>query len=367
MALLFMDSFDHYVTADMTEKWTQFLTAGGDVNPTIVAAAGRRGTFGLRATQGSGGGRTIARTMTTSDPTCIVGFSFNQSTGNWSDPQQNASFDPATTRFGGGSAFLFQMRQAGTTQVVIRVGATGTLEVYRGSAGTLLGATTLVLSVATTYYIELKVVIHPSAGTVDVRVNGITVLALTGQNTRASASSTWDEAVFAHCVTNSANIVWDFDDAYISDGAGAAPWNGFLGDCRVDAFVPSAAGAVTQWTPLAGSNYQNVDDAAPDDDATYNSTTVVGNIDTFVVPDAASAGATIRGVQVNLSAKKSDAGVCTIAPVVRHGTTNYPGADVAPATTYSNLSGVFQTNPGTSAAWVEADFNAAEFGYKRTA
>jgi hypothetical protein len=33
--------------------------------------------------------------------------------------------------------------------------------------------------------------------------------------------------------------------------------------------------------------------------------------------------------------------------------------------TYAPLTQVQPTNPGTAAQWIEADFNAAEFGYKR--
>jgi hypothetical protein len=135
----------------------------------------------------------------------------------------------------------------------------------------------------------------------------------------------------------------------------------------VDARFPTAAGATTGWTPSTGANWAAVDDAAPNDDTDYTSAAAAALTDTFVTQDAPVAGATIYGVQHCLAVKKSDAGFATIAPVIRHGTTNYPGADLAPGTTYAYALSIAATNPGTSAQWTEAGFNAAEFGYTRTA
>ena len=354
MSLLFMDSFDHYITADLQEKWNALYLPDGSTL-SVSATNGRRSTASLRfSISGNNTRGTITKTVGASGAVAILGFAFRP-----------------TNVAGSGRAAIATIWNTTTLLATLSLNSDGTLSVIRGdhSSGAVLGTTSaLTLNVFT--YIEWKVTLSASVGTHDVRFNGITAMTpLTGQNT--ASMTTWNtfelgQRNFGNSWPGGAMSV-DYDDLYASDGSGASPWNGFLGDCRVDAGVPSGAGASAQWTPSAGSNYQNVDDAAPDDDATYNETTTVGHVDTFVVPDAASAGATIRGVQVNLSAKKTDAGECTIAPVVRHSSTNYVGADIAPATAYANLTGVFQTNPGTSAAWVEADFNAAEFGYKRTA
>ena len=110
-----------------------------------------------------------------------------------------------------------------------------------------------------------------------------------------------------------------------------------------------------------------VDETTPDDDTTYNSTATVNHVDTHVVQDAPVVGATLYGVQVCVSTKKSDAGAGALAPVVRHSGTDYAGTAVNIGTGYGYVTQVYGQNPGTSAAWVEADFNAAEFGYKRTA
>ena len=79
MALLFLDSFDHYATGDLTEKWTAIGT--GDVAPTI-AAAGRRANS-LRWTSGSNFQTIKSLTLTPQtgpgDATVIVGFAYKNS------------------------------------------------------------------------------------------------------------------------------------------------------------------------------------------------------------------------------------------------------------------------------------------------
>jgi hypothetical protein len=70
-------------------------------------------------------------------------------------------------------------------------------------------------------------------------------------------------------------------------------------------------------------------------------------------------------VQVVLVAKKSDAGVCAVAPVIVHGGTEYEGGSFNPSTAYAYRVVPYSVNPGTGAAWTQSDFNAAEFGYRR--
>ena len=355
MALLFMDSFNHYATADMTEKWTSTSSTGGGTL-SIGATNGRRGGPGLRVSGSVSGASCLAsKTLAPADPTTIiVGFSLTVSAA------------PTTTA----GAAQFRVLDGGTTQwslvllndLRLRItlgGVTGTTIATSGVTGISLGVTA---------YVEAKVVIHPSAGTVDVRVNGVSVLSATGLNTRSSANNAWTSALLGITTgpsdTHSGNT--DYDDLYILDGSGDAPWNTFLGDCRVDACYPTAAGATTGWTPSAGANWQCVDEPAPNDDTDYTSAAAAGPVDTFTVQDA-PAGMAILGVQHNLSMKKTDAGTCTVAAVVRHGGTDYVSADLAPSTAYAYGLVVQQLNPGTGAAWTEAQFNAAEFGYTRTA
>jgi hypothetical protein len=358
MALLFMDSWDHYVTADLPEKWTATGATGTSAAVAIVAGAGRRSSSGLRWTLGTASAPAgyCQKVLSPTGAACIMGFSISAPSGFAGTAQ---------------GLQIASLRDIAALQVSLRANADMTLSVLRGT--TVLGTTTNALPVSTAAYVEWKVVIDNAAGSVEVRINGATGLSLAAQDTQQTATTGWTSVVLGQidALANSgvgiggASKTFDYDDLYVLDGSGAAPWNAFLGDLRVDVRVPTGAGTTTGWTPSAGANWQNVDDAAPDDDTTYNGTATVDAIDTFVVQDAAVAGATIYGVQQCLSMKKMDAGTCTVAPVIRHSGTNLVGAAIAPGTTYAYSLIVHAANPGTAAPWTEADFNAAEFGYKK--
>jgi hypothetical protein len=337
MALLFLDSFDHYLTADLGEKW------GTASASSIVAAAGRRSSAALRVGITA---EPITRPLAPASTTAIAGVAVKL-----------AALVATQT--------ILTIRSGATTQVTLGVNASGFATVYRSTnAGTLLGTAVVgPVTIGAYNFFELKTTIDPSAGTAVVRINGVEVLNLSGVNTAQSGVASWD-TFSLRCTNNNT----DYDDLYLLDSSGAAPCNDFLGDCRVDARYPTAEGAASAWTPFSGTdNALMVDETAPDDDTTYNSTPTVGATDTHVVQDAPVPGALLYGVQLCLSVKKSDAGTCSVAPVVRHSSVDYPGTAFNPGTAYAYNITPYGTNPGTSAAWTEADFNAAEFGYKRTA
>jgi hypothetical protein len=350
MALLWLDSFDHYVTADLLEKYDAWNQTVGNV---ILPTGGRRsgGCFNI----GYYSSYLVKSFASAPNPTICVGFALK------------------IGGFPGGNVGLFDVRSASTQQVSLGLTNLGMLRVMRGSVtGTQLGIATIPLPVNAFVFIEMKVAIHPSAGTVTVRVNEFPVITLTGQNTSATGAAAWDNILLGNSENSGQSLGGNshsYDDLYVLDGSGGAPANDFLGDVRVDARYPTAEGASSAWTPLSGTdNALMVDDpGAPDDDTTYNSTPTVGATDTHVTQDAPIPGGALLGVQVCLSLKKSDAGTCSVAPVVRHGSTDYPGTAVNPGTAYNYAVTPYGLNPGTGAAWTEADFNAAQFGYRRTA
>jgi hypothetical protein len=343
MALLFLDSFDHYATADVPVKYT---AVGGAA--TIAAGAGRRSSACALFSNAN-----VTPVVTPSGNVAIVGVAYKQGSGT----------------FANGDWQGIEIFSGATVQLGLTLSPTGFLKVVRGGylsgAPGLLGTASSALTLGVFQFIELKATIHPTAGTVVVRVDEAVVLNLTGVNTAQTGVAGWSGLRLSSMQAGSSSN--SYDDLYVLDGSGAAPLNDLLGDCRVDARYPTAAGATTQWTPSTGANWQNVDDAAPNGDTDYNSTATVGATDTFTTQDAPVVGGTLYGAQVVLSAKKTVAGTCSIAPVIRHAGTDYPGTAANPNTSYGFAVLPYGTNPGTGAAWTEAGFNAAEFGYKRTA
>lgn len=338
MALLWMDSFDHYVTADLLDKYTDKQTS----NVVITAATGRNSSAGLVCTNNVA---FLAKGLSVGSTTIIVGFACKVTTFNCN---------------------ICEIGESGAAHAQLYVNADGSLSIHRGNAaiwatgaGTVLSTSAPgLISLGSYNHIQFKVTVGDSpSGSAEVRLNGVTVTSVSSVDTRNGGTGSITLCDLGGQAT--------FDDFWVCDSTGSAPWNDFLGDCRVDTRNPTAAGATTGFTPSTGSNWQNVDDTAPDDDTTYNSASGVAT-DTFVVQDAPVVGATIYGVQHNINMKKTDAGVCTVASVIRHSGTDNVGSNISPGTGYAYGTAINQTNPGTSAAWTEAGFNAAEFGYKRT-
>jgi hypothetical protein len=350
MALLFIDSFDHYATADLAAKWTVGAGAGLGTNTVLAAAGGRRSSGGLQSSAASGLSvqPLVSKTLAPGDATLIAGFAYK--------PGVVAADYPLFTV---GDNTAYHCGVYGT--------ATGALNVRRGPnyTGTVLGTTSAALPTGSFTYIEIKITISDTVGVVIIRFNGTTVLSLSSVDTKDAPLLGWTQVGW-HTLHNGGTAQY-LDDVYVLDGTGAAPGNAFLGDVRVDARVPTGAGATTAWTPSAGANYTCVDDAAPNGDTDYVSTTTVGATDTYALQDVAVPGATIYGVQHCLNLKKLDAGACSVAPVIRVSGTDYPGADLAPTTSYAYGLQIAAVNPGTGAAWTESGFNAAEFGMKKTA
>ena len=138
MVFRFGDSFDHYVTADLTEKWTASVVLGSGAANAISAGNGRNGTASYRSTSGNattvGSGGRIQKTID-AQSVWVVGFSFRLNT-TWPVSQY----------------IIAELLDASSAQVDLRANADGTLSITR--AGTTLGTTAFALSVDTTYYIE---------------------------------------------------------------------------------------------------------------------------------------------------------------------------------------------------------------------
>jgi hypothetical protein len=355
MALLFMDSFDHYAQADALDKWSTISPTTSRYAANLTPGAGRRGSAGLRVvpewTDFQVG---WTKALPTTDITAVMGFALRLS----NVPTSQSS--------------LIQILNGSLPQVTFRYNNNGTMTVLRGNmGGTILATSAVALPLNADMYVEIKAVLHTANGSIEFRVNGTSILTLTSLNTANTGAPGWTGFVLGHVnggpfVSNNP-FNQDYDDLYVLDGGGAAPWNSFLGDCRVDAQMPTAPGANSGWTPSAGANWSCVDDTTPNDDTDYTQAATVDLTDTFVVPDVPTAGSRVYGVQHCINAKKSDAGVSAIAPVVRQSGTDAVGTSIGLGSTYRYALQVQQTNPATGAQWTEAEFNAAEFGYKRTA
>lgn len=334
MALLFMDGFEHYASGDLAEKYEY---SSGNVSSSYA----RTGTKCLSSDTA------IGKAVSTSSTTCIIGLGH----------LQTASWGSTITINSGGFA------SSGYWQMVVVLVGDGSVEVRRGgSSGTLLGSAAAgTLRKSVWNYVEVKAVIHDSTGAVTVKVNGATVVTVSSEDTQYQTATGWTNV---QVNTGTGAYV---DDFYICDGSGSQN-NDFIGECRVVTLLPSTGnGSNTDFTCSSSTDHGAlVDEATPNDDTDYVYSSTVNHVDSWNYPALGYTG-TIKGVQMSLSAKKTDSGTRAIAAVTRpastnrvHGTNHYLG------TGYTYWLSIWELNPEDSAAWEVADVDGAEFGVKVT-
>jgi len=351
MALLFMDSFDHYATADILEKWTTSPNA----SLLAIGAYGRNSTSGLRMPVGA---------LNSVQMTCLGGIA-EVILGVAIKPNVHTGAQ-ATTPIVFGSA--------GAWECGICLNADLTLQPFTVNSGSyvpgassdygLVGsATAAALQVGVWSYLEVQMKCDGSTGTCVIRINGTEVKNLTGLDTLYTSATL---TRFALGCRASTQVQLDFDDLVVMNLSGTYN-KAFIGDATVSVHYPmTPAGASSGWTASAGDNWECVNEALVNDDTDYVSTITVNAKDTYTMQDVA-AGADIRAVQILASVRKAAEGPGKIKLVVRSNSTDYDGVEQGiGGTSYAYVREIREVDPATNAPCLEAAWNAIELGIKKT-
>lgn len=343
MALLFIDGFD---VGDIALKWTTAGNGGGH-----GASATTPYGAGLSLQLSESGGWQIWKKNVTPSATVYMGFAFMR-TGD--------------SRTAGSDPFVMVYSDNGAT-VHLQVGlnnALGTYTLYLGSTAIATSAGSLHARGAW-YFLEFAWKVDAVTGSFTMKQDGVTVLTFSG-NTKNGGTSTNIDAVgiksmaFGYIGGQQGDGNYYFDDLYAGNGVGAVN-NSFLGSCRVQTLLPTAAGSSTQLTPSVGSNWDNVNDV-PYVSTTYNTGNTSGQRDTYAMGDLRAGTGTIFGVQDTIMALKSDAGSVSIKAAIKSGATVYYDTTQSLTANLTDYSALRETDPATSAAWTTASVNAIEFG-----
>jgi hypothetical protein len=284
--------------------------------------------------------------------TCIVGF-------YWKTPANWFASD------------LWQIACGGNLQCHFEVNSGGTLDFI---SNTNQGTSTYAFANNNEYFVEFKIVIHDSTGSMELKVADLTAngedadpvseWTLSGIDSRANTNVTetaWDQVAFRHSATSGQSR---YDDIYICNGAGSTN-NDFLGNIFVETLNPDGAGNSTQLTPSAGSNYQNVDETTkPDDDTTYNTADADGETDLYTVSNPTKTTDPL-GVQVQALVRTTDADRRTIRLPIRNNAVDSEGSDIGIlADTYQGRSRILETDANGD-PWTNSLINGLEIGIKR--
>lgn len=318
-----MDSFDHYNSA--TQQLGKYTNT---TSMTIGTSFGRNGTNGLNLNSNLD----VLMKQFTASSTLIVGFVFKAAS-------------PA-------SKLLVGFRDAGTNQMEIRTDSSGRFQVTRN--GTVLGTGTTIALANVFYHLQFKVFIADSGGTYEIKVNGITEVSGTG-DTKNTANASANQVIISG--GNSS-----FDDFWICNNSGSAN-NDFLGDVRIVARMPNMNGIHSAWTPVgAASNFQCVDDANPNDDTDYVTTSTASVKDTYKITPVGLIGP-VKGIQIMNRLRKDDAGSRTVRRLIVVDGNSYFGSSVSLSDSWTiSSTELIENNPLTGLPWTISEINNTDFG-----
>ncbi len=333
MTLLFIDSFDHYTTAEVEDKGYSRFFAGHS----IEASVGRRGGSCMDSS-GTALNGVLTKAIEPDSDGLVVGQALSISSYH--------------------DSFLFRIHDSGGT-LVAWVEQTTAGELKLVSGGQTLTTAAAVFTPNSYNYYELKYLKGTGADSfAELRKDGVVLLTITTGDETAQASS------FSPADSDGSFYGVLIDDLYCLNTEGTKN-NDYLGDVRVDVHFTNADGSITNFNPnIASANFLLVDDVLPDGDTTFVESGSVSDKDKYSVDDA-TLGTVIHGVQQVLHNRKTDAGTIDITLITETpaGTGEKTTNNTLASDDYIYHLGILEKDPDDNTNWTDAKVNAAEYGY----
>lgn len=253
---------------------------------------------------------------------------------------------------------------SGTTARYSIVNASGaTTWAFRNGSNT--SATTFILAPSTLYHIEMLLTFG-NPGTVEIRVNGVTVFLDSAQNLSNSIDSVQIGPQSGG--SSGPSRLYSFDNLFIYDETGTTH-NDFLGDRTVFTLFPSADTADADWVLSSGTDGFDLINDVPANGATnYISADTIGYVSKFELDDLADASVGISAVRATGLFSKEDSGVALVQiGLDKSGGTETYSPDFSPSLgDWTFASVISEENPDTGEAWTAADVNALRIAIKRS-
>lgn len=250
------------------------------------------------------------------------------------------------------AGFLFE--SAGSAQCWLELQTDGALKVYRGDDvfGTLLDTSASVMDRSVPNWIAVECV-AANSGTLTVRVNGLQVYTYSG-DLQALGSPGWDRLRLRTVTFTSDHTI---DNLLVFDDSSSWLPGPMVAQVKLPSSVVS--GTLTGSSATGADRWQNVDVAG--DQSVWNETAAAGDGDLYGA-DALDPMGSVLAVVVCVEAERAG-GITTIEPAVSvGGTTDYATAQGLPASGFGSVSGIWEENPDTAAAWSATQASAADLG-----
>jgi hypothetical protein len=332
MALLWIDGFEGYGTSSVagtTYRYESASTANDYIN------AGELTGYCLSQV---GDSFVLLTPPLTQDPTLIAGCAF-------------LATDSTAARW-----IRFYDNDVRGIGVKFNAAVPSTVTIQLGN--NIINETILdtVLLANTWYYFEVKVFCHATSGSVEVRIDGETVVLLTGINTKAGTDSFYNKVQLSlqYCKV---------DNYYICDSVGGS-LNDFLGPCRVIGIFANEDSTPLDWTPSSGTSHYALIDENPFSATDYLSVAVQGATDYFKYPKLVG-NSTVLGIQISTTCTRS-AGSSVIfqQPIEYNGQTALGPNTQVMGTDYTDVRHVSVVDPDTGEQWTIDKLADAKFGIR---
>ena len=336
MGLLFLDSCDHITSTAQADLKT-------DATTTIDSFTTTGGRFGGGAYVLDHAFDVVTRIIP-NHTTIVAGAAFRAA--NPLDAMDSFNL-------------LLRVGEAGVVDHVTVGLHNGLIRATRGNGGgTVLGTSTArVIRNNKWHFVEAKIVLSDTVGTVEVHVDGVQVLNLTSQDTLNGGAGVIDRVQWGG--VNNGSDTW-IDDLYIDD-------TNILGDSRIDLIMPDGDGNYTElgttFPASPTTHWDKVEEIGPDGDTSYNNGTVVNQRDTFTMGNlAAITTQTIHGIQ-QVTYGKHDGTATNHRSKLRISATDYDGTSLALGSAYGYHLEIWDQDPNAGpGAWVESVINGMESG-----
>jgi hypothetical protein len=350
--LVFCDSFDHY--SDLTQK---YAGGGSSVGIDLTGTKSRTGIGCL-----NGGGPF--------GPELAVPGIRGNAAGYMASTQY---FQPGTgeSQDAGIITFIDVDPGSGDITFLFRFGINSDLGITCIDCfNNICAVSPNGIAVANSYnLLEVKVFFLATLqGSAIIRLNGQVVTWATGGLSAINTLDPSRDETGGQCNNirlGGASASWLQDDFTLYNSTSHAA-DDFLGPVGVYEMVPEGNGTPLQWSPLAGTNFSEVNHIPPVGDAAYVSSTLVGNIDQYVYvpadtpPSGIPPGSIIYGAQHSLLSRV-DSGSASVESSI----SSAGGSAVGAVYHYVPIT-PFDINPTTGNPWALTDFPATQIGPKQT-
>lgn len=325
--LIFVDGMSHYTDAFLTKKWDVRADTFSQIVQSLTSGRFGAGgiTFSTTSTENSTYSQYIQKNYN-GVSTIITGIAVRQTT---------------TQTFKGGRLLTFL--DSNTTQVALNIMPSGQIKAIRSTdAGqgifiheqgnsdapaniTVLGTSVSAISSSSFDFLEVKVVHHPTTGSITIKRNGSDFWTLSNVNTAISG------------VNQSASVLvggylWNLPSRFTDDYRLAAvvsdfhllntTVNGsdpndpvdFIGDRHWETVLPTADSTPLEWTTNGSANHwENVNAINPPSTATDNNTETVGQRDALLYQPFIGPGTASVLISYTMYAQKNTGGAVGVS------------------------------------------------------